>query len=59
MVVVVVLFLIFIYLVAPALSFGRQAPSLRLQGSLVAAHGLLSCGMRTLSCGMHVGDLVP
>ena len=23
---------------------------------LVAARGLFSCGMRTLSCGMHVGS---
>ena len=23
---------------------------------LVAAYGLFSCGMRTLSCGMHVGS---
>ena len=43
------------------LSCGRWAPLLRLMGSLVAAHeplacGLLSCGMRTLSCGMHVGS---
>ena len=24
---------------------------------LVAAGGLLNCGMRTLSCGMHVGSI--
>ena len=40
----------FIYLVAPGLSCSRQAP-------LVAAHELLSCGMRTLSCSMHVGSI--
>ena len=30
--------------------------SLQHAGSLVEACGLLSCGMRTLSCGMHVGS---
>ena len=45
---------IFIYLVAPGLSCSRRAPQLWLAGSSVAACGLLSCGMRTLSCGMHV-----
>ena len=29
---------------------------MQLTGSLVAAGGLLSCGMQTLSCGMHVGS---
>ena len=35
------------YLVAAGLSCGRRAP-------LVAARGLLSCGMQTLSFGMHM-----
>ena len=39
-------FLIFIYLHWP----------LVVAGSLVAARGLLSCGMQTLSRGMHVGS---
>ena len=50
------IFKIFIYLVAPGLSCSRRAPSLRLQGSLVAAGVLLSCGTWTLSCGTHVGS---
>ena len=45
----------FIYFVAPGLSCSSWAPKLRLKRSLVGAHQLLSCGMRTLSCGMHVG----
>ena len=40
--------ILFIYLVA----LGQ----LWLAGSLVAARWLLSCGMQTLSCGMHVGS---
>ena len=43
---------LFIFLVALGLSCGRRAPRLRLSGSLVAAHGLLSCGM-------HVGSSSP
>ena len=43
-------------MVVPGLSYSRQAPSLLHVGSLVAARGLLSCGMRTLSCGMPVGS---
>ena len=44
----VYLFIWFIYLVALGLSC--------VAGSLVAAHRLLSCGMQTLSCSMHVGS---
>ena len=47
---------LFIYLVAPALSYSRWTPQLRQVGSLVADCRLLSCGMRTLSCSMHVGS---
>ena len=43
-------FLIFIYL------FGCTGSSLQQVGSLVAARQLFSCGMQTLSCGMHVGS---
>ena len=39
------------------ISFGCTRSQLRLAGSLVAACGLLCCGMRTLSWGMW--DLVP
>ena len=41
----------FIYL------FGCTRSQLQQADSLVAACGLLSCGMRTLSCGMHVGSI--
>ena len=53
------LFKIFISLVVLGLSCGRWVPQLWLTSSLVAARGLLSCGMRTLSCGMHVGSSSP
>ena len=44
------LFHLFIYL------FGCTGSQLWQVGSLVVAPGLLSCGIRTLSCGMHVGS---
>ena len=46
----VFIFFLFSYLVSCTRLQLQQA------GSLVAARGLLSCGMRTLSCGMHVGS---
>ena len=53
----IILYLFYLFiLVVPGLSCGRWAPWLRLVGSLVAAGGLLSCDMWTLSCGVHVGS---
>ena len=45
--------------VSPALAGGfltTVPPGKSLHRVLVAAGGLFSCGMRTLSCGMHVGS---
>ena len=49
-------FLIFIYFFGCSRSQLQQAPQLQLQSSLVVAPRLLSCGMRTLSFGTHVGS---